>query len=177
MMWRYYLLLTDLTPAQIDALRASVASGKEHPLDVKKALARRIITDFHSAEAATQAQKNFEAQFSSKGVDPGVQAQEIVVPPKGHEAPELAGVKLGKRLDEWLAALQLCKSKSDAQRQIKAGAVSLAAGDLNNPAWEKVTDPTAEFDPWVYHGERDPVEVVFKVGRKQSRIKFNFPPA
>src|SRR5208282_2194586 len=63
MMWRYYLLLTDLTPAQIEVLKASVASGKDHPLAVKKALARRIITGFHSADAATQAQKDFEAQF------------------------------------------------------------------------------------------------------------------
>jgi tyrosyl-tRNA synthetase len=175
MMWRYYLLLTDLVPSQIEALKESVASGKSHPLEVKKALARSIITDFHSADAATQAQNGFEAQFRSKGVDPSVQTQEVLVPPQGLEAPEIAGVKLGKRLDEWLTALQLSKSKSDAQRQIKAGAVSLAAGDLDNPAWEKVTDPTAEFDPWVYRDEQDHIEIVFKVGRRQSRVRFKFP--
>ena len=175
MMWRYYLLLTDLTPAEIEALKESVASGKNHPLEVKKALARSIITDFHSADAAIQAQNGFEAQFRSKGVDPSVQTQDVLVPPQGLEAPEIAGVKLGKRLDEWLTALQLSKSKSDAQRQIKAGAVSLAAGDLDNPAWEKVTDPTAEFDPWVYRDEQDHIEIVFKVGRKQSRVRFKFP--
>jgi tyrosyl-tRNA synthetase len=175
MMWRYYLLLTDLAPSAIEALKASAASGKDHPLEVKKALARRIITDFHSADAATQAQKDFEAQFRSKGVDPGAQTQEIAVPPQGTEALEIAGVKLGKRLDEWLAALQLAKSKSDAQRQIKAGAVNLAAGDLDNPTWQKITDPTAEFDPWAYRGTQDQVEIVFKVGRKQSKVRFKFP--
>jgi len=176
MMWRYYLLLTDLTPSAIDELKASVASGKDHPLEVKKALARRIIADFHSADAAVQAQKDFEAKFSSKGVDPGVPTQEISVPPQGTDAPELAGTKMGKRLDEWLAALQLAKSKSDAQRQIKAGAVNLAVGDLNNPVWEKITDPVAEFDPWGYRGEQDKIEIVFKVGRKQGRVRFKFPP-
>jgi tyrosyl-tRNA synthetase len=176
MMWRYYLLLTDLTPSEIEALKTSVATGTNHPLEVKKALARRIITDFHSADAATQAQRNFEAQFRSKGVDPSAETREVSVPPQGAEEPELDGVKLGKRLDEWLTALQLCKSKSDAQRQIKAGAVSLAAGDLDNPAWEKITDPTAEFDPWVYRGKQDQAEIVFKVGRKQSRVRFKFPP-
>jgi tyrosyl-tRNA synthetase len=176
MMWRYHLLLTDLTPAEIEALKTSVVSGENHALEVKKALARRIITDFHSADAATQAQKDFEAQFRSKGVDPGAETREVAVPLQGTESPELAGVKLGKRLDEWLAALQLCKSKSDAQRQIKGGAVNLAAGDLDNPAWEKITDPTAEFDPWVYRENQDQVEIVFKVGRKQSRVRFKFPP-
>jgi tyrosyl-tRNA synthetase len=176
MMWRYYLLLTDLTPAAIDELKASVASGKDHPLAVKKALARRIIADFHSADAAVQAQKDFEAQFRSKGVDPGVPTQEISVPARGTEGTELAGIKLGKRLDEWLAALQLAKSKSDAQRQIKAGAVNLAVGDLNNPVWEKITDPVAELDLWGYRGERDTLEIVFRVGRKQGRVRFKFPP-
>jgi hypothetical protein len=89
---------------------------------------------------------------------------------------ELAGIKLGKRLDEWLAALQLAKSKSDAQRQIKACAVSLSVGDPKNPAWEKITDPVAAFDPWTFRRGGDHVEVVFKVGRKQSRVQFKFPP-
>ena len=71
--------------------------------------------------------------------------------------------------------LGLCKSKSDAQRQIKAGAVSLAAGDLDNPVWEKVTDPAAEFDPSAYPRNEDYLDIVFKVGRKQTRVRFRFP--
>jgi len=163
MMWRYYLLLTDLSAAQIDALKASVASGKEHPLELKKALARRIITDFHSAEAAEQAQKGFAAQFQSKGIDPN--------------ASELDRVAAASRLDALLVELGLCKSKTEAQRQIKAGAVSMAAGDLDSPAWERVTDPVAEFAPSAYSGSKDRFEVVFKVGRRQSRVRFRFPPA
>jgi len=158
MMWRYYLLLTDLTAAEIESLRVSVASGREHPLGLKKALARRIITDFHSAEAAEQAQKGFEAQFQGKGVDPNSQEFERSAAPS--------------RFDAWLVELGLCKSKSEAQRQIKAGAVSVATGDLDNPTWERVTDPVAVFDPSVYTGRTDHLEVVFKVGRKQSRVRF-----
>jgi len=156
-----------------------VASGKEHPLEVKKALARRIITDFHGAEAATEAQKGFEAQFQSKGVGPSVQVHKISYPRKD-QAPEIVGavekvLQEGMRLDTWLVNLDLCKSKSGAQRQIKAGAVSIAAGDLDNPAWKKITDPTAEFHPGDYSGGQDNFEVVFKVGRKQSRVNFQFP--
>jgi len=162
MMWRYYLLLTDMTAAQIKALKASVASGKDHPLEVKKALARRIITDFHRAEAAEQAQKDFEAKFQSKGVDPNARV--------------LHRVGAVCRFDTWLVELGSCKSKSEAQRQIKAGAVSLAVGDFGNPIWEKVTDPAGEFDPSAYPRSKDHLEIVFKVGRKQSRVKFKFPP-
>jgi len=180
MMWRYYLLLTDLTPAEIEALKASVASGQNHPLEVKKALARRIVTDFHSAEAATQAQKDFEAQFRRKGVDPSIPTQEVSVPPKNEVSVGNGGsekvFQVGTKLDTWLVNLDLCKSKSDAQRQIKAGAVSLAVGDLDNPLWEKVTGPAAEFDPSAYPRSGDHLDVVFKVGRKQSRVRFKFPP-
>jgi tyrosyl-tRNA synthetase len=162
MMWRYYLLLTDLPAARIEAMKASVASGNDHPLDLKKALARRIVTDFHSAEAATQAQKDFELKHESKGIDPNAPRVE----------KELQG---GMRLDAWLVDLDLCKSKSDAQRQIRAGAVSLAAGDMENPAWEKITNPTADFHPSDYSSGNDDFELVFKVGRKQCRVTFRSP--
>src|SRR5208337_5094174 len=68
MMWRYYLLLTDMTPAQIGKLKQAVTSGQVHPLEVKKSLARQIITDFHDAEAAAQAQRDFEARFRDDGL-------------------------------------------------------------------------------------------------------------
>jgi tyrosyl-tRNA synthetase len=161
MMWRYYLLLTDMTSAQIEALKTSVASGEQHPLKVKKALARLIITDFHGAEAAGQAQKDFEAKFHSKGVDPN--------------APLVDWTGAVCRFDTWLVDLGSCKSKSDAQRQIKAGAVSLAVEDLDNPVWEKVTDPAAEFDPSAYARNNDYLDIALKVGRKQVRVKFRFP--
>ena len=139
-----------------------MAAGKEHPLEVKKALARRIITDFHNAEAAEQAQKDFEARVQSKGVDPN--------------APVLDRVGTVGRVDVWLVELGSCNSKSDAQRQIKAGAVSLATGNLDNPVWTKVTDPAAVLDPSAYPRAKDYLDIIFKVGRKQTRVRFKFPP-
>src|SRR5213075_1828551 len=40
LMWKYYLLCTDLTPAEI-------AKWKDRPMEAKRNLARIIITDFH----------------------------------------------------------------------------------------------------------------------------------
>ncbi len=175
LMWRYYLLLTDMTPVEIDALKSSVALGKDHPLAVKKALARRIITDFHGAEASTRAQDDFEAQFSGKGVDPELEIQVVTLPSRGVDGIDLGGVKVGKRLDEWLVALKLAKSKSDAQRQMKAGAVSLAVGELTSPEWKKIADPAAGFDPWEFRADEERIDFVFRVGRKQGRIQLDFP--
>src|SRR5512135_1408107 len=63
-MWAYWTLLTDLRPAEIDALKASVASGERHPKRVKMDLARRFVADFHGEEAAATAEAEFERRFA-----------------------------------------------------------------------------------------------------------------
>src|SRR5207302_3721973 len=52
MMWRYYELLTDVSSVDIDKMKQDAADGKVHPMNLKKELARRIVSDFHSPEAA-----------------------------------------------------------------------------------------------------------------------------
>jgi tyrosyl-tRNA synthetase len=63
MMWRYYELLTDVRTEQIAAMKADAASGKAHPMALKKELARSIVADFHSAEAAAKAAEDWARQF------------------------------------------------------------------------------------------------------------------
>src|SRR5205809_5511245 len=46
LMFRYYELLTDVPLAEVQKLRAEIAGGKRHPMDVKADLAVRIITDY-----------------------------------------------------------------------------------------------------------------------------------
>src|SRR5439155_20595878 len=49
LMWKYYELLTDLSLAEIANLKS------EHPMQTKKGLAERIVSDFHSAATAKAA--------------------------------------------------------------------------------------------------------------------------
>ena len=51
LMWRYYALLSDLTPDEIDAEKA-----KGQPMASKMALGRRIVSDFQDAAAAEAAE-------------------------------------------------------------------------------------------------------------------------
>lgn len=69
MMWRYYELLTDVRTEQIVQIKLDVASGKAHPMALKKELARSIVVDFHSAEAARKAAEDWAKQFQ-KGKEP-----------------------------------------------------------------------------------------------------------
>src|SRR5579859_5605943 len=58
MMWRYYELLTDVQVAEIEKMKRET-----HPMQAKKDLARRIVADFHSAEAAVKAGEDWAKQF------------------------------------------------------------------------------------------------------------------
>src|SRR6185312_10536130 len=66
LMWRYWMLLTDLRPGEIDHMRQDVASGALHPMEAKKRLARTITAGFHSEAAAQQADEDWARQFQRK---------------------------------------------------------------------------------------------------------------
>jgi tyrosyl-tRNA synthetase len=55
LMWRYYTLLTDVAPPDIDADRA-----REEPMASKMALGRLLVSDFHGAEAAQVAEEEWK---------------------------------------------------------------------------------------------------------------------
>src|SRR3954463_8109568 len=52
LMWRYYELLTDFSVADIKQMRDRAGSGEINPRDFKVALAKRVISDFHSPAEA-----------------------------------------------------------------------------------------------------------------------------
>src|SRR5687767_10535338 len=65
LMWRYYELLTDLSIVEITALRSAAERGERNPRDLKAEVAKLIIADFHSREAAAHAEVEFNRIFKS----------------------------------------------------------------------------------------------------------------
>ena len=63
MMWRYYELLTDVQLPDIEKMKRET-----HPMQAKKELARRIVADFHSVEAAAKAAEDWAKQFQQDEV-------------------------------------------------------------------------------------------------------------
>src|SRR2546429_7248127 len=68
MMWRYYELLTDVQVADIEKMKR-----ESHPMEAKKQLAQRIVTDFHSADAAAKASGDWTKQFQKAEVPEDVE--------------------------------------------------------------------------------------------------------
>lgn len=58
LMWRWYTLLSFKSLAEIEALKAEVAAGR-NPKEAKVALAKEITSRFHSAAAAEAAEADF----------------------------------------------------------------------------------------------------------------------
>ncbi len=54
LMWRYYVLLTDLAPSEIEAEQAAA-----RPMASKMALGRRIVADFHGEDVARGAEEEW----------------------------------------------------------------------------------------------------------------------
>lgn len=120
LMWRYWTLLTDLRQSEIDEMQADVASGKLHPMDAKKRLARTIVAGFHSEEAAQSADENWAKQFQQKSDDvEGLEEVALIADALGYDAAK------GLRVSKLLSALGLAASSSEADRKIKEGAVRL----------------------------------------------------
>jgi tyrosyl-tRNA synthetase len=107
LMWKYYTLLTDLTPEQIEARRRAVETGELHPKKAKADLAMMIVRDFHDATAAEGAADDFERR--SRGVLPTDLA----------ERPMLVGTPI----EHLLLECGLAKSGSEATRKVQQGAV------------------------------------------------------
>jgi len=132
MMWRYYELLTDVQVAEIEKMKREA-----HPMQAKKELARRIVEDFHSAEAAAKAGEDWGRQFQKSEVPAEVERITILVstvalePEEGGQSQrleKLGGPPQGKRevhirLDKVLHQVGLVASRTEAGRKIKEKAV------------------------------------------------------
>jgi tyrosyl-tRNA synthetase len=141
MMWRYYELLTDVQLAEIEKMKS-----ESHPMEAKKDLARRIVTDFHSADAAAKAAEDWAKQFQKDEVPEDVEEVESSV-----EVTSDGRV----RLDKLLAQEGLAESVSDAVRKLRQKAVRVN-GELQ-------TDSAASLDLTK--------PIVLQVGRRVRRIR------
>jgi tyrosyl-tRNA synthetase len=144
LMWRYYLLLTDLSPEEIEQRKREVTEGALHPKHAKADLATRIVADFHSAESAAHAAAEFE-RVHARGELPSDMAV-VGIPFEGEASRALTRIMCDARL---------AASASDAGRKVQQGGVRLNG--------ERVSDPRARVSPADLPG-------VLQVGRHAVRL-------
>ena len=135
LMWTYYDLLTDRTPAEIASLKEQVASGAVHPRRAKVDLAKAIITDFHSAEAAAGAEAEFDRIFVKKEAPDAVR-EVAVAAGAAPEGDASTTVYAADGLNRILVKCGLAESGSEATRKIKQGGVKIDGAKVSDFGWK-----------------------------------------
>ncbi|MCU1348450.1 MAG: tyrosine--tRNA ligase [Acidobacteria bacterium] len=147
LMWKYYLLCTDLTPDDIARRRAEVEGGTLHPMDAKRELAKSIIRDFHDAGAAEAAEQEFRRIFSDKQAPTEIEEKEL--PATGE--PQL--------LTKVITAAGLAPANKEAQRLIAQGGVLV--DDIKADDIKQTLDATAGRTYLLKVGKRRFAKIVF----------------
>lgn len=119
LMWRWYLLLTDLTEKEINEMKLKAEKGFLNPKDAKIELAFKIVSDFHSKEEAEKAKQKFEKLFSKKEIS------EDILELKFKFEPEMLFCK-------FLKEINAVNSVSQARRIIEQGAIEIEGKKITN---------------------------------------------
>ena len=146
MMWRYYELLTDVQVADIEKMKRET-----HPMQAKKELARRIVGDFHSAEAAAKAAEDWGKQFQKDQVPDVMEHVTVPISKIVIHSGESIGIQTAPpdvfvlaqdrglpaavlvRVDKLLTEAKLAESASDGSRKVKQRAVEIDGEVVDKP--------------------------------------------
>ena len=134
----YFTLLTDVSEKELAEFKQALEDNTVNPMDIKKRLAREIISQLYNNKEAEEAEKHFFKHVQNKEVPDDI--KEIVLTPEllkkiQRRKPIVEMVKLssgGKVVTGYLVSLpillfeaNLVKSKSEAKRLIEQGGVDV----------------------------------------------------
>jgi tyrosyl-tRNA synthetase len=110
MIEKYFLLAADVDEAAMKRIHSQLADNSVNPRDLKRELAKEIVTIYHSAETASVAEQHFDQIFINKDIPENL--------PEIKLYDDIALVDL-------IFTHNLVASKSEGRRLIKQGAVKL----------------------------------------------------
>ena len=128
LMIRYFELVTDVPLEEIDEIKTGLENNNLHPRDVKKRLAREIVTLYHGQSAAITAEEEFEKVFKDKLFPE--EMKELILKKKDLKEGNIWLVKL-------IVLSGVVDSKSEARRLVEQGGVKING--------EKISDPNFDF--------------------------------
>ena len=113
----YFEYLTDVPDKDVAAVRETVEKRTGNPMEAKKRLAHELVTQFHDATAADEAQRFFERTFSKGELPDDV--------PEGKVSFEAITDGGTVRIPTLLIELGMTESASEGSRLFKQGAVEV----------------------------------------------------
>jgi tyrosyl-tRNA synthetase len=153
-MWDWLLLLTDVAEGEIAARKRGVAAGELHPKAVKQELARTLVAQYHDADAARDAEAEFERVFAAHGEPDEIKNLAFRRQPVVHGLEARIDARIDAEAEGFVVAsyvvvasydlltllvgAQLVSSKNEARRLIDQGGVQVDG--------VRVTDPNASLE-------------------------------
>jgi tyrosyl-tRNA synthetase len=120
MIYTYYELATDVPGAKLAEVKAQLADSSVNPRNIKRELARTIVSMYYSDDEAVRAEEAFDKLFIKKEIPDDI--------PEFHLTIE--GTEIG--IIELLSVTNLVPSKSEARRLIQQGGVTVNSQKISN---------------------------------------------
>jgi tyrosyl-tRNA synthetase len=118
-MMDYFELVTDVPDEELAEMQEALRARSVNPMELKMRLAREIVGQFHSVEAARQAEGRFTKVFRKR--EQPEETQELILPKAVLQAGEIAPNLFPSLLKEF----GVVPSASEARRLISQGAVEI----------------------------------------------------
>jgi len=109
--YNYYEVATDISVDELAEIKLKLEDGSGNPRDIKRTLARKLVEMYHSNEAATKAEQEFDNIFINKGIPDDI--------------PEYKSDVAKMVLIDLIMAVKFAPSKGEARRLIQQGGVSI----------------------------------------------------
>jgi tyrosyl-tRNA synthetase len=120
LIYQYFELATDVPKKELLEIKKSLDNPNTNPRDTKRTLARTFVRMYHSQEAATAAEEEFDRIFVEKSIPDDIEEFTVSAP---------------MTITALIAEAKLAASKGEARRLVEQGGVS-----IDN---ERVSDPNA----------------------------------
>jgi len=113
-MWKYFKIVTQIEPVEIEKIRNDVKSGSMNPRDAKERLARELVKTYYSQVEAESASEQFRRVFSQKGLPDEIRVARVPL-------SRFHGGKLW--VVDLLVSLGVASTKGEARRLIDGGGI------------------------------------------------------
>jgi len=119
LIYKYFELATNVSNQKLSEIKSQLADGNANPRDVKRELARTLVTMYHNQEAAEIAQAEFDNIFINKGLP-----------------DEIEEFNIGERSEinilDLIILVNFAPSKGEARRLVLQGGVSIDGEKIND---------------------------------------------
>ena len=131
LMIRYFELVTNISLDEINKVKIGLENDSIHPRDVKKRLARNIVTLYHSQGAAMMAEEEFENVFKNKLYPEEI--KELILKKDDLKEGKIWLVKL-------IVLSGVVGNKSEARRIVEQGGVRINGEKVNEPNFDVIVE-------------------------------------